>query len=249
MTTDRIEKQILLRPPLARVARAHRCRRVRHLVPRRLKGQFTPGETIKGSILHPGYEHMTMELLVERMEPERLFSYRWHPYAIDPAVDYSSEPTTLVEFQLEEVADGTLLTIVESGFDRIPVARRDEAFRMNEHGWARRRRTSSDMSRRSSAAAAPSLEGAAPSSPRSRRDSPAHRRAPLHCRPISIAALTTAPASPGRRSPSTCACCRAAWCAAPAKGGRAAGSCSRRSSRSAAEPASISRQWDQRWTA
>ena len=70
------------------------------------------------------------------MEPERLFSFRWHPYAIDPKVDYSNEPTTLVEFRLEEAAGGTLLTVVESGFDRIPPRRRAEAFRMNDEGWA-----------------------------------------------------------------------------------------------------------------
>ena len=76
-----------------------------------------------------------MDITVERVDPEHLFSYRWHPYAIDPGVDYSSEPTTLVEFRLEEVAGGTRLTVVESGFDRIPLARRAEAFRMNEGGW------------------------------------------------------------------------------------------------------------------
>jgi uncharacterized protein YndB with AHSA1/START domain len=76
-----------------------------------------------------------MEVLVERIEPERYFAYRWHPYAIDPKVDYSSEPTTLVEFRLEDADGGTVLTIAESGFDRIPVARRAEAFRMNDEGW------------------------------------------------------------------------------------------------------------------
>jgi uncharacterized protein YndB with AHSA1/START domain len=74
--------------------------------------------------------------MIERIEPERYFSYRWHPYAADPNVDYSKEPTTLVEFRLDEVAEGTALTIVESGFDRIPLSRRAEAFRMNEAGWA-----------------------------------------------------------------------------------------------------------------
>jgi uncharacterized protein YndB with AHSA1/START domain len=76
-----------------------------------------------------------MEMQVERIEPEAYFAYRWHPYAIDSTVDYSSEPTTLVEFRLDEADGGTLLTIVESGFDRIPLARRAEAFRMNEGGW------------------------------------------------------------------------------------------------------------------
>jgi uncharacterized protein YndB with AHSA1/START domain len=77
-----------------------------------------------------------MEVLVERMEAETLFSFRWHPYAIDPKVDYSPEPTTLVEFRLEPADGGTLLRVVESGFDQLPAGRRDEAFRMNEGGWA-----------------------------------------------------------------------------------------------------------------
>jgi uncharacterized protein YndB with AHSA1/START domain len=97
---------------------------------------FTEGGTIRGRITHPGYEHVTVEMLVERIEPERYFSYRWHPHALDPAVDYSAEPTTLVEFILEEAEGGTAVTIVESGFDRIPLARRAEAFRMNGQGWA-----------------------------------------------------------------------------------------------------------------
>ena len=77
-----------------------------------------------------------MEVVVEKIEPERLFSYRWHPYAIDPATDYSKEPTTLVEFRLDDAPGGTRLTVSESGFDRLPPGRRDEAFRMNEPGWA-----------------------------------------------------------------------------------------------------------------
>jgi len=89
-----------------------------------------------GRITHPGYEHLTLEITVERMEPERLFSWRWHPYAVDPKQDYSKEPTTLVECELTDVPGGTRLRIVESGFDRIPVARRAEAYRMNAEGWA-----------------------------------------------------------------------------------------------------------------
>jgi uncharacterized protein YndB with AHSA1/START domain len=77
-----------------------------------------------------------MAVQVERMDEPRLFAFRWHPYAVESGVDYSAEPTTLVEFRLDEVAGGTRLTVVESGFDRIPAARRDEAFRMNEGGWA-----------------------------------------------------------------------------------------------------------------
>ena len=76
-----------------------------------------------------------MELFVDRIQPEDLFSYRWHPFAVDPNKDYSSEPTTLVEFRLADVDGGTELTVVESGFDGIPLERRDEAFRMNEGGW------------------------------------------------------------------------------------------------------------------
>ena len=72
---------------------------------------------------------------IERVEPERYFAYRWHPYAIEPNVDYAAEPTTLVEFRLEEKNGGTTLSIVESGFDRIPLSRRAEAFRMNDGGW------------------------------------------------------------------------------------------------------------------
>jgi len=90
---------------------------------------------VRGPILHKGYEHVTIEMKIERIEPERYFSYRWHPYAIDPKADYSNEPTTLVEFLLEEADGGTALTIIESGFDRIPLARRAEAFRMNDNGW------------------------------------------------------------------------------------------------------------------
>src|SRR5262249_26457264 len=93
------------------------------------------GKRVRGRITYPGYEHLTMEVTVERMDTERLFSFRWHPYAVDPKVDYSSEPTTLVEFRLEEVAEGTVLTVVASGFDRIPSERRAEAFRMNSQGW------------------------------------------------------------------------------------------------------------------
>jgi uncharacterized protein YndB with AHSA1/START domain len=87
-------------------------------------------------VTYAGYEHLKFEVTVERMDPERLFSFRWHPYAIDEKVDYAKEPTTLVEFRLDAVSEGTRLTVVESGFDRIPVKRRAEAYRMNEGGWA-----------------------------------------------------------------------------------------------------------------
>jgi len=135
--TDRIEKRVVLRAPRSRVWRAiSDAREFGEWFLVKLEGAFQQGAVIHGKITHPGYEHLTMDLHVERIEPEQYFSYRWHPYAIDPAVDYSSEPMTLVEFRLEETDGGTLLTIAESGFDQIPLARREKAFRMNEGGWA-----------------------------------------------------------------------------------------------------------------
>ena len=86
----------------------------------KLDGEFAVGATVRGQITHKGYEHVMLEMLAQRIEPERYFSYRWHPNPLDPAVDYSAEPTTLVEFMLEDAEGGTVITIVESGFDRIP---------------------------------------------------------------------------------------------------------------------------------
>ncbi len=100
-----------------------------------LKGRIEPGATVAGKITIPGYDHLTMELTIDKVEPEHYLSFRWHPHAIDPKVDYSQEPTTLVELKLEEVAGGTKLTIVESGFEGIPIARRAEAVRSNSGGW------------------------------------------------------------------------------------------------------------------
>lgn len=136
-STDRIEKSIVLRAPRTRVWRAiSDAREFGQWFRVAIDGEFAPGTTVRGRITYPGYEHLTMEMQIERMEPERLFSYRWHPHAVKPDVDYASEPTTLVELRLEDAGDGTRLTVVESGFDRIPAARRDEAFRMNAGGWA-----------------------------------------------------------------------------------------------------------------
>jgi uncharacterized protein YndB with AHSA1/START domain len=136
-STDRIEKKVLLRAPRSRVWRAITTAEEFGTWFRvNLDGVFAEGATVRGRISAQGYEHVTVEMLVERIEPERYFSYRWHPNPIDPAVDYSAETTTLVEFTLEDTEGGTALTIVESGFDRIPLARRAEAFRMNEQGWA-----------------------------------------------------------------------------------------------------------------
>ena len=135
-STDRIEKRVLLKAALPRVWRAIAdAKEFGAWFKVALEGDFAEGKTTRGKITFPGYEHLTADLMVEKIEPERYFAYRWHPYAIDPKVDYSSEPTTLVEFRLEDADGGTVLTIAESGFDRIPVARRAEAFRMNDEGW------------------------------------------------------------------------------------------------------------------
>ena len=134
--TDRIEKRVVLRAPRSRVWRALTvAEEFGAWFGVKLESPFAEGATVRGKITYPGYEHVTMEMVVERMEPERYFAYRWHPYAIDMGVDYSTEPRTLVEFRLDEAEGGTILTIVESGFDRIPLARRAEAFRMNDGGW------------------------------------------------------------------------------------------------------------------
>ena len=97
---------------------------------------FIEGQASRGRILHAGYEHLTFEIKVVRLQPDTLFGFTWHPYAIDPKVDYSQETPTLVEFRLQKSAAGTLLTLTESGFDKIPAHRRDEALRMNSGGWA-----------------------------------------------------------------------------------------------------------------
>jgi uncharacterized protein YndB with AHSA1/START domain len=134
--TDRIEKKMILQASRSRVWRAiATAGEFGAWFGVKLDGAFADGATVRGKITSPGYEHLTLEMLVERLEPERYFAYRWHPYAITPGVDYSTEPTTLVEFRLDESNSGTVLTIVESGFDRIPVERRAEAFRMNDGGW------------------------------------------------------------------------------------------------------------------
>jgi uncharacterized protein YndB with AHSA1/START domain len=134
---DRIEKKIILRAPRSRVWRAiTEAEEFGAWFGVKLDGSFAPGARVRGRITTPGYEHVIMDITIERIEPERLFSYRWHPYAVDPGVVYSGEATTLVEFRLEEVAGGTELTVSESGFDRILAARRAEAFRMNDQGWA-----------------------------------------------------------------------------------------------------------------
>lgn len=135
--TDRIEKQVVLNAPKSRVWRALTdADEFGAWFGVNLESGFAVGKQVTGRITNPGYDHLIMAVTVERMEAEKLFSFRWHPGAIAPTIDYSTEPTTLVEFRLEATPDGTLLTIVESGFDRIPAHRRAEAFRGNTEGWA-----------------------------------------------------------------------------------------------------------------
>lgn len=137
MDTDRIEKRIVIRAPRARVWHALTdAGQFSQWFGVKLAGPFAPGARLRGEVTHKGYEHVPFEITIERMEPEKFFSWRWHPYAVDPKMDYSTEPTTLVVFELEEVPEGTQLTVVESGFDGIPLARRLEAYRSNEQGWA-----------------------------------------------------------------------------------------------------------------
>ena len=134
--TDRIEKTVLLPAPRSRVWRSIAdAGQFGQWFGVTLVGRFAVGAAITGKITYPGYEHLTLELWVERIEPDRIFAFRWHPYAIDPNQDYSGEPTTLVTFTLADAEGGTRLTVVESGFDQIPAARRAKALEMNTGGW------------------------------------------------------------------------------------------------------------------
>jgi uncharacterized protein YndB with AHSA1/START domain len=138
---DRIEKQIELKAPISRVWRAltdHREFGEWFRV--KLDGPFMPGQVSRGQMTYPGYEHVKWEAVVQKMEPERLFSFTWpHPKSLDKdnySADHSKDPTTLVEFRLEKTRNGTLLTLTESGFDNLPSDFRLEAFRRNEGGWS-----------------------------------------------------------------------------------------------------------------
>lgn len=134
---NRIEKRIELKAPIVRVWRALTdYREFGAWFGVKLEGPFVHGQVARGRITYPGYEHLVLECTVRQMEPEHLFSFTWHPYAVDPNTDYSAEPPTLVEFRLEPTEAGTLLTVTESGFENIPAHRRLEALRMNDGGWA-----------------------------------------------------------------------------------------------------------------
>ena len=135
--SDRVEKRIELKAPVSRVWWALTDHReFGEWFKVNLDGPFVTGKTSRGNITYPGYEHLKWEAVVQAIEPERLFSFTWHPYAVDPKVDYSTETSTLVEFRLEATPNGTLLTVTESGFEKLPSGRRAEAFRMNDGGWA-----------------------------------------------------------------------------------------------------------------
>jgi uncharacterized protein YndB with AHSA1/START domain len=132
-----IERRIELKAPVARVWRAlTNYREFGEWFRVKLDGPFAPGQNSTGHMTYPGYEHLQWNAVVQKMEPEKLFSFTWHPYAIDPKIDYSKETPTLVEFTLEKTATGTLIVVTESGFDKIPASRRDEALRKNDGGWA-----------------------------------------------------------------------------------------------------------------
>jgi uncharacterized protein YndB with AHSA1/START domain len=137
-STDRIERTVIIQAPRERVWRAlSDAEEFGTWFGANLKGQrFAPGQRAKGHITHPGYEHVFFDVVIQRMEPPALLSYHWHPYPADPQVDYEQEEPTLVTFTLAEApGNATRLTVVESGFDKVPPHRRLEAFRMNSAGW------------------------------------------------------------------------------------------------------------------
>jgi uncharacterized protein YndB with AHSA1/START domain len=147
MSTDRLEKKILLRAPLGRVWRALAdSAEFSTWFGMKFDGPFTPGARLSGEIVgtkvnaevakaQMGHAGLKFDITIEQMQPERLFSFRWHPFATDPKIDYTAEPTTLITFTLEEVPGGVMLTVTESGFDGIPLERRAKAFSANEQGW------------------------------------------------------------------------------------------------------------------
>jgi uncharacterized protein YndB with AHSA1/START domain len=148
METDRIEKQVLLKAPRARVWQAlTNADEFGRWFGVKFDGPFTPGAMVRGVIVgttvdaevakaQKEHEGLPFEITIDRVEPERTFAFRWHPFAVERGVDYSGEPTTLIVFTLEEAPNGIMLTVTESGFDRIPLARRAKAFTANEQGWS-----------------------------------------------------------------------------------------------------------------
>jgi uncharacterized protein YndB with AHSA1/START domain len=134
---DRIEKRIEIAAPVPRVWQALTdSRQFGEWFLVKMEGPFVAGKPVAGQITHPGYEHVRMEVVVEAIEPQTLFSFTWHPYAVDAKVDYSQEESTLIEFRLQPTPGGALLTVTESGFDKVPAERRAEALLRNDSGWA-----------------------------------------------------------------------------------------------------------------
>lgn len=134
--SDRIVKTVELKAPVSRVWRAltdhnefGQWFRVK------LDGPFKPGTVSTGQMTYPSFEHYPWLAVVERMEPERLFSFRWHDFDEKSGTDVAKQPATLVEFRLEPTAEGTRLTITESGFEALPDPRRLEVLRGNTEGW------------------------------------------------------------------------------------------------------------------
>jgi uncharacterized protein YndB with AHSA1/START domain len=133
--TDRIQKQVVVRAPRSRVWRAlTNAKEFGTWFGVRTEGPFTPGARVTGAVTHKGYEHLTWDVTIEAVEPERRFSWRWHPGEVN-ASDCVGEPSTLVVFELQDVEGGTLVTVVETGFDGLPAARRGAAYRSNDEGW------------------------------------------------------------------------------------------------------------------
>jgi uncharacterized protein YndB with AHSA1/START domain len=149
MVTDRIEKKVVLRTPRERVWKALTdANQFGTWFGVELDSPFVAGKTTKGRIvptqvdaevarLQEPHRGLPVEFQIERIEPMTMFAFRWHPFAVDRSVDYTNEPTTLVQFELSEVSGGTQLVITESGFDRIPLERRAKAFGANDGGWTK----------------------------------------------------------------------------------------------------------------
>jgi uncharacterized protein YndB with AHSA1/START domain len=136
MDKNKIEKRIELSASVSKVWKALTdYREFGQWFRVKLEGPFVVGETARGHITYPGYEHLKWAVVVQKMEPEKLFSFTWHPYAVDPKMDYSKEMPTLVEFKLTRTETGTLLVLTETGFNHVPAGRRDEAYRRNDGGW------------------------------------------------------------------------------------------------------------------
>ncbi|MDO8772542.1 MAG: SRPBCC family protein [Burkholderiaceae bacterium] len=135
--TDRIERSIVLNASRSRVWRAlSNAEEFGDWFGVNLKDKtFAPGQCVQGQMTIKGHEDCMFDIVVERVEPEQLLSYRWHPYAMDPKIDYEKEQRTVVTFTLKDAGDGTLFTVLETGFDNVPPERRLEAFRMNSRGW------------------------------------------------------------------------------------------------------------------